>query len=906
MLKLKQSTFFIPALFFSFIVILIFISLIICSIFKLPIIIFSEVSNGDSTKKDVPFNFSQQSAKPVLYDVIIYPDIINKIFYGKMKVHFTTNDPTSSIKMHCGNMINITKISSQNYSRNNDFEEIDIILKEEVKGDFAIDFEYVSFLSTDNTGLYITYDTVSNTYGVATQFEATSARKAFPCVDTPSSRAKFSLSLFAPEGLIAIANTEPEIIETISDFSSSKLNWINDINETNGKLYKFHEIPALPPYLVAFAVGKWDVISNYTKRGVPVDVYTPIGQTKRGEFALKLACDSIDFFENYFNINYPLPRLQLVSIPDFAAGAMENWGLVTFRDVALLAIDKQSSMSALNTVAEVVVHENAHMWAGDLVSPKAWTDLWLNEGFATILPHICLEEIDNRFMPWSLFYHSVAQEAIEFDFSKFTHAIVPDTSSLDNIAGADAETLFDSISYSKGGVVLSMLRDLLGESTFRKCLCDYFSEYAYTSASTSDLIASFEKTSSQPLAGFVSQWAEVEGFPTVTVNIDEDLKLLHLTQERLTIDGDSSAIKWTIPLNIQSKPPNENQKSIFNIRMSDATYSLQLNESFNTVFIEINPGRRSMAIIDYCDRILDIFLSESGWKRLSNDARWMLIEDLKLLALAKRKDINYLIKAVYLGLSTNPEFNNDLNVQQSSLSVGSFLISYFPNLTSVFSKQLLFSKDDYLFNIEDSYTKSSLQESNVKLSKLSIMTFLCKNEEAISFLKELNFSTISAELVSPYLRLRGQTDYDFVLNVYQMTDNPQIKSAAVIGIGSTQDRYDEVFSQILSGIVKNHEIPTLLSSLKSNKKSRPKVAEFFMENYQKIYELFGSGFQFQTIIEIAFESVDDYLSLEKLYKFLSQHVSSEISSTVGRAHEQNKARIDLMLTSTHIDPNFYL
>jgi aminopeptidase N len=161
------------------------------------------------------------------------------------------------------------------------------------------------------------------------------------------------------------------------------------------------------------------MISGFTRRGILIDVYTPTGQIQRGKFVLHIAADSIGFFENYLEVPYPPARLQLASIPDFAPGAMENWGFITFRDAAL----GDTAHASLARIAEVVVHESCHMWAGDLVSPKSWADLWLNEGFASMLPLLCLTQIAPAYSSWSDFRRFDVQEAIAFDFSRHTHPI---------------------------------------------------------------------------------------------------------------------------------------------------------------------------------------------------------------------------------------------------------------------------------------------------------------------------------------------------------------------------------------------------------------------------------------------------------------------------------------------------
>ncbi|KAK8863819.1 hypothetical protein M9Y10_011509 [Tritrichomonas musculus] len=946
--------------------------------FPMPHYTFEQVDyNDDSSTSNSPFNYTSQKAKPVLYDVSIYPDVESQTFQGSCIIYFNIDSSEinsksiasflieNGIHLHLGSLVNLTRItfnlhsqSSENvyfsnFLRNETREELIIIFTNEtnlndryiepkqikkyslfnsqrktnsknrfnrkykvdsdsLSYNFTISFEYVSKLSIDNEGLYGTFDTITGVKGVSTQFEATAARRAFPCVDTPSARSKFKLSLFA-EGYetVAIANTDSELIEEI-EFEGKK-----------GRLFTFFTTPPLPPYLVAFAVGKWDKISGFLKgkdfieslQGngnnfeigrsyLPVDIYCPVGQKNRAKFALKLAIDSINFFENYFRIPYPLPKLQLACIPDFAAGAMENWGLVTFRDTGLLALDcdeeeegsdneeinsnkcqkgeKRSSMSALSRVAEVVVHENSHMWAGDLVSPMSWSDLWLNEGFATLLPHICLQSIDSRFLPWSDLYHEVVQEAIEFDFSLFTHPIIVNIGSGDE-EGESADTIFDSISYSKGGTVLNMLRQMLSEETFKECLCQYFKKFALKSASTEDLIHSFEETSGVMISSFLEKWTREPGCPTIKVTRNNEEQSFILRQERLVLDGSSfDNVVWTIPLvNLTLKTKSS----------SVTMNSKEMKISFNQVdcphgFIEINPGRRSMAIVDYDDDIIESILS--NWNSLSNGSKWMLLEDLRLLCLAKRKSISQLYRTLNTSCIQN---DSDLDVIESALKIASFILSLFPSESSAINNLFKFSLSDYSTKLGSSAT--AIQESRIRKSKLSLLAFECHNEEAMNFLRSMDYESLDEEYQNLYMRLRGQNDFDFVYNEYKTNQNSQMKIAAVIGIGSTliDNKIDYVFKNCLNGLVKTHEFATLLSALKNNEKARSKVADFVVDNFDKINSLFSDP---SSIIEIAFNSVDDENQLKKLSNFFSDPKFSDYSLSIGRSNEFTRARLDIM------------
>ena len=223
------------------------------------------------------------------------------------------------------------------------------------------------------------------------------------------------------------------------------------------------------------------------------------------------------------------------------------------------------------------------------------------------------------------------------------------------------------------------------------------------------------------------------------------------------------------------------------------------------------------------------------------------------------------------------------------------LISLFPSQSSKINELFTFSKDEYVSLITTS--KTALQESRIRRSKLSLLLFDCKDQNAIQFMNEMDWNSLSDEYQNIYMRFKGQTDFDFVLNQYQTNQNVQIKSAALIGIGSTlnDDKIKYVFDNCLSGLVKAQEVPTLLNALKNNEKARPKIVDFVISQFNKILELYGDGFQFQTIIQVAYDSVTTEEEFNKLNLFFSKIENSTDSlSTVKRAGEMTRAKLDLV------------
>lgn len=397
---------------------------------------------------------------------------------------------------------------------------------------------------------------------IATQFESHHAREAFPCIDEPEAKATFDLSLITPNVRTIIANT-PVLKQVIK----------TDVTTT-----RFESTPRMSTYLLAFCFGDLDSLEATTKDGVLVRTFATPDNIQHTKFALDCAVKTLEFYNQYFDIAYPLPKCDFIALPDFASGAMENWGCITFREQALLVDPKNTSLHLKQYVANVVAHELTHQWFGNLVTMKWWNDLWLNESFASWMSYLAVDEIFPDWKVWTQFIVDEQSLALKLDALENTHPIQVAIHHPDEI-----RTIFDAISYEKGASVLNMLHKYLGADDFRNGLRLYLKKHAYGNTDSTDLWAALENVSKKPVTEFMSSWTTTPGYPIVYADVTNSN--ITLDQERFYLNptADKDDMFWPIPLGIASVADDQT--------MTTKTFTLPDGTDGNNLIL--NSGRTS-------------------------------------------------------------------------------------------------------------------------------------------------------------------------------------------------------------------------------------------------------------------------------------------------------------------------
>ena len=364
---------------------------------------------------------------------------------------------------------------------------------------------------------------------IATQFESHHAREVMPCIDEPEAKAVFELTLTTRDKVTVLSNTPVK----------------EQMQIGKQLITSFEPTPLMSTYLLAFVYGDLGFKEATTKSGITVRTYATRDNVELTDFALETAVRCIDYYEDYFGINYPLVKCDLIALPDFASGAMENWGCITFREQCMLVDDANTSLPMKQYVAIVVAHELAHMWFGNLVTMRWWSDLWLNEGFASWIEYMATDKLFPEWQMWTQFVVDEQQQALKLDALENTHPIEVTVGHPDEI-----RTIFDAISYSKGASVINQLHAYLGSEDFKKGLHLYLNRFAYKNTDTSDLWEALSEASGKDVKAFMHNWTSQPGYPIVHVSL-ADKGGIEISQKRFTMGAVADKehhTPWHIPL----------------------------------------------------------------------------------------------------------------------------------------------------------------------------------------------------------------------------------------------------------------------------------------------------------------------------------------------------------------------
>ena len=474
---------------------------------------------------------------PKHYDLTLEPDFKNFTYEGHVIIDLDVVEDTTSISLNTLELqIHSTKVisgsetisSSPTLSYNETTQTTKVAFEKTIPAGTKaqLEMKFTGELNDKMAGFYrSTYKNKDGSTGImaTSQMEPTDARRAFPCFDEPALKAEFTITLIADKNLTCLSNMD---VASENEITS-------EVSKSAKKAVKFNKTPLMSTYLLAFIVGELNYIET-DKFRLPVRVYAPPNQDiEHGRFSLDLAARTLEFYEKTFDSKFPLPKMDMVAIPDFAAGAMENWGLITYRVVDVMLDEKASGAATKERVAEVVQHELAHQWFGNLVTMDFWDGLWLNEGFATWMSWYSCNIFYPEWKVWQGYVTDTLQGALSLDALRSSHPIEVPVKRADEV-----NQIFDAISYSKGSCVLRMISTYLGEDVFMEGIRQYLKKHAYGNTQTGDLWAALSAASGKDVKKTMEIWTKNVGYPVVSVTENADKKSIHVKQNRFLRTAD--------------------------------------------------------------------------------------------------------------------------------------------------------------------------------------------------------------------------------------------------------------------------------------------------------------------------------------------------------------------------------
>lgn len=794
---------------------------------------------------------------PEHYDLFIDINRAQKTINGTSTITGEAIENTILINQKYMKIASVTSEGKEvPFTVNDEKEAIEIELGQ--TGKVTVEIKYSAPLTDSMMGIYPSYYQVDGVQKqiIGTQFETTAARQAFPCVDEPEAKATFSLALKYDEheGETTIANM-PEV-------------------KVEDGVHYFEQTVRMSSYLIAFAFGELQSKLTETKDGVQVGVFaTKAHQAKELDFALDIAKRAIEFYEEFYQTKYPLPHSWQLALPDFSAGAMENWGLVTYREVAILLDPDNATPYQKAYVATVITHELAHQWFGDLVTMKWWDDLWLNESFANMMEYVSVDALEPSWHVWDNLYQiSEVPAALKRDATDGVQSVHVDVEH-----PADIDSIFDSaIVYAKGSRMLVMVRALLGDDALRKGLKYYFEQHQYGNATGDDLWNALSTATDLDIGKIMHTWLDQPGYPVVSAKVNENGHLVLSQKQFFVGEGKEVGRKWAIPLNANFEAPQ-----IMSERELDLGDYQELRSAAGHA-LRVNVGNSSHFIVNYDETLMNDIMAE--FNQLKPVDQLQLLQDLGLLA--EGKQISYAEIVPLL-----PKF-----ADSKSYIVISALLSSISSLFKFVTPDSAQEKDLKAFvnklaqkqverlgwQAKDSDTDDDkrIRPLEIALALYAGNSAVIKDGHQIFVEHDQNLNEIDAS-VRPYVLMNEVKNYnkaglvDRLLKEYQAAIDPNYKDDLTDAITSTKNPAEikkliENFEN--AAVVKPQDLRSWFANVLANPKGEQFAWDWLRDQWSWLEKTVGGDMEFTTYITVASNIFHTEKRLEEFKEFFEPKV----------------------------------
>ncbi|KAL8750797.1 MAG: hypothetical protein Q9199_006841 [Rusavskia elegans] len=780
------------------------------------------------------------NVKPVHYSLTLEPDFEKFTYEGEVVIDLDVKENTTSIALNTLELdVHTTRItaggneitSSPKLAYNGDAQVTTITFDKSLSAGSKAQLTqtFTGQLNDKMAGFYRSSYKHNGTtkYLATTQMEPTDARRAFPCFDEPALKAEYTITLIADKHLTCLSNMDQVSEKPVE----------SKITGGEKKAVTFRKTPLMSSYLLAFIVGELNCVETNDFR-VPVRVFaTPDKDIEHGRFSLDLAAKTLDFYEKTFDSKFPLPKMDMVAIPDFSAGAMENWGLITYRVVDVLFDPKTSGASTKERVAEVVQHELAHQWFGNLVTMDFWEGLWLNEGFATWMSWYSCNKFYPEWKVWQSYVTDTLQGALSLDSLRSSHPIEVPVKRADEI-----NQIFDAISYSKGSCVLRMISKYLGEQTFMEGIRRYLKKHAYGNTKTEDLWAALSDASGKPVEKIMDIWTKNVGYPVVTVDEGTDSNTIRVKQNRFlrTADVKPEEDKTLFPVFLGLRTKNGVDEEL---TLSEREQEFKIPD---TDFFKLNADHSGIYRTLYSPSRLEKLGEAAKEGLLSVEDRAGMIADAGALASSgygKTSGILSLVKSFH----SEPEFVvwSELLSRISAIrSAWVFEPESTRNALKSFQRSLVSSQahsKGWTFTPDEDHIQAQFKamlfgsaglagdEKIIEAAKDMFTKFKGGDRSAIH-------PNIRGSVYAIVLRNGGQDEYDAILKEYQTANDADERNTALRSLGrvNTPELIDRSLALPLSDQVKGQDVYLPLAGLRNEAKGIEALWQWMTSNWDAI------------------------------------------------------------------------
>ncbi len=807
---------------------------------------------------------------PINYNLTLTPDLDQLVFGAKEILTFEIKEPVDTINLDCldliiksCHLIQAKQMRSLRFQTDKSKERLSIYFPiKHSPGIYKLMIEYKGIINDKLAGFYrSTYENQGMVKHLATtQFEATDARRAFPCVDHPSFKATFDITFIVDKNLMVVSNTLPLSKEDLAD---------------GKRRVKFDRTPVMSTYLVYFGVGQFETKTVKYKNCIVRGITIP-GHAQYTQFALECAQKFLGYFEDYFGVAYPLAKLDLIAVPDFVSGAMENWGAITFRENALLFYPGRSSKSTKQRIAEVVAHELVHQWFGNLVTMKWWDDLWLNESFATYMAYKAMDVFWPQWQVWTDYIEDTYFGGMALDSLESSHPIkvmVKDTHEMNE--------LFDEIAYDKGGSVLRMLDLYLTEAVFQKGLQKDIKRFSYKNAQAEDLWTCLETVAKKPVVKIMEGYVRKIGFPCLSIS--KNNHEITLTQSRFLFNGRKKTDIWTVPIVMQLSHDMKMRQFIEGI-----------NHSFilppQTEFINCNYHYAGFYISHYEDDML-LRLGENRINLAAYDVIG-IVHDLFSLSYGLKIDLSQVLV-----------FINDFFFKEQDPEVLAYLLGRLFRLFLLTNNEqskylaLLLSRKSLLITGFELKANESIQATHLRNTALRISAFFEEGNVVKfdldmfrKFLKDQKLvSTDLWPVVFAGAVESDKANYQKVINLYEKAQSQEEKVKFISALGYSRDKtfLQSTLDYSLSPKVRFVNSLYPIASVSANPQGRSLAFSWLVKNWEELVRRTGghSTTLLRRILKLIIP--DGGLGQEqKVKEFLSTHPIAGLERTYKQVLEE--------------------